>query len=37
MRYPADKFAAGFKQGALELCIPKAEHVQPRRIELKIG
>jgi HSP20 family molecular chaperone IbpA len=30
------KVAAEFNQGVLKLAIPKAEHAQPRRVEVKI-
>lgn len=30
------KVAAEFSQGVLKLAIPKAEHAQPRRVEIKI-
>ncbi|MET0163509.1 MAG: Hsp20/alpha crystallin family protein [Vicinamibacterales bacterium] len=30
------KAAAGFNQGVLNLRIPKAEHAQPRRIDIKV-
>jgi HSP20 family molecular chaperone IbpA len=32
-----DKVSAEFRQGVLRLRIPKAEHVQPRRIEVKVA
>lgn len=32
----ADKVAAEFNQGVLKLRIPKAEHAQPRRIEVRV-
>ena len=32
----ADKISAEFNQGVLKLRIPKAEHAQPRRVEIKI-
>lgn len=32
----AGKVAAEFNQGTLKLRIPKAEHAQPRRIEIKV-
>jgi HSP20 family protein len=31
------KVGAEFNQGVLKLRIPKAEHAQPRRIEVKVG
>ena len=31
------KVSAEFKQGVLSLRIPKAEHAQPRRIDIKVG
>lgn len=33
----SEKTSAEFKQGVLRLRIPKAEHVQPRRIEIKVA
>ena len=33
----AGKVAAEFNQGVLKLSIPKAEHLQPRRVEIKIA
>jgi HSP20 family molecular chaperone IbpA len=33
----ADKVGAEFKDGVLKLRIPKAEHAQPRRIEIQVG
>ncbi|HVK94952.1 MAG TPA: Hsp20/alpha crystallin family protein [Noviherbaspirillum sp.] len=33
----SEKASAEFKQGVLKLRIPKAEHVQPRRIEIKVA
>jgi len=32
----SEKAVAEFKQGVLKLRIPKAEHVQPRKIEIKV-
>jgi HSP20 family molecular chaperone IbpA len=32
----ADKVAAEFAHGVLKLRIPKAEHAQPRRVEIKV-
>lgn len=32
----AEKVAAEFNQGVLKLRIPKAEHAQPRRIEVRV-
>ncbi len=32
----ADKVSAEFSQGVLKLRIPKAEHAQPRRIEVRV-
>jgi HSP20 family protein len=32
----ADKVAAEFSQGVLKLRIPKAEHAQPRRVEVRV-
>lgn len=32
-----EKVSAEFKQGALKLRIPKAEHAQPKRVEVKIA
>jgi len=33
----ADKVSAEFQSGVLKLRIPKAEHAQPRRIEIKVA
>lgn len=33
----AGKISAEFNQGVLKLRIPKAEHAQPRRIDIKVG
>ncbi|MDR2613866.1 MAG: Hsp20/alpha crystallin family protein [Candidatus Accumulibacter sp.] len=33
----ASKVSAEFKEGVLKLRIPKAEHAQPRRIEIQVG
>ena len=33
----ADKISAEFNQGVLKLRIPKAEHAQPRRVEIKVN
>jgi HSP20 family molecular chaperone IbpA len=33
----AGKVSAEFSQGVLKLRIPKAEHAQPRRIEIQVG
>lgn len=33
----SEKVAAEFNQGVLKLRIPKAEHAQPRRIEIQVG
>ncbi|MDR2452595.1 MAG: Hsp20/alpha crystallin family protein [Candidatus Accumulibacter sp.] len=33
----AGKVSAEFSQGVLKLRIPKAEHAQPRRIEVQVG
>mgnify|MGYP001317662992 CR=1 FL=1 len=32
----SDKVAAEFAQGVLKLRVPKAEHAQPRRIEVRV-
>jgi HSP20 family protein len=32
-----ERVSAEFNQGVLKLRIPKAEHAQPRRIEVKVG
>lgn len=32
-----DKVSAEYRQGVLKLRIPKAEHAQPRRIEVKVA
>jgi HSP20 family protein len=32
----ASKVSAEFSQGVLKLAIPKAEHAQPRKVEVKI-
>lgn len=32
-----DKVSAEFNQGVLKLRIPKAEHLQPRRVEVKVA
>jgi HSP20 family molecular chaperone IbpA len=32
-----DKVSAEFKHGVLNLRIPKAEHAQPRRIDIKVS
>ena len=31
------KVAAEFKQGVLKLRVPKAEHAQPRRVDIKVA
>ena len=31
-----DKISAEFEHGVLKLSIPKAEHLQPRRVEIKL-
>lgn len=33
----SDKVSAELNQGVLKLRIPKAEHAQPRRIEIQVG
>lgn len=33
----SDKASAEFKNGVLKLRIPKAEHMQPRKIEIKVA
>lgn len=33
----SEKASAEFRQGVLKLRIPKAEHVQPRKIEIKVA
>ncbi len=33
----ADKVTAEFNQGVLKLRIPKAEHAQPRKVEIKVS
>ncbi len=33
----ADKVSAELRQGTLKLRIPKAEHAQPRRVEIKVA
>ena len=33
----ADKVSAELKQGVLKLRIPKAEHAQPKRIQISVG
>ena len=32
----SDKISAEFEHGVLKLSIPKAEHLQPRRVEIKL-
>jgi len=32
-----DKVSAEFRHGVLSLRIPKAEHAQPRRIDIKVS
>lgn len=33
----SEKISAQFEQGVLRLNIPKAEHLQPRKVEIKVG